>query len=136
MRTVTMSDETSAISDTANEQNQVQIRKSRRGHTKSKRGCFQCKRRRIKCQEVLPQCYNCIKAELRCEYPVVPARPPQRAESPRQPVSLQAAPGSFSMSDMRLFHHFLMVGWPHLPVGADRIWTTVIPAVAHHVSTP
>jgi hypothetical protein len=38
------------------------------------------------------------------------------------------------MADMRLFHHFLITAYPHLPVGADKIWVTVIPSFAHNVS--
>ncbi|CAO2658736.1 Nn.00g064590.m01.CDS01 [Neocucurbitaria sp. VM-36] len=38
----------------------------------------------------------------------------------------------FSMADMRLFHHFLITAYPHLPVGADKIWITVIPSFAHN----
>ncbi len=37
------------------------------------------------------------------------------------------------MADMRLFHHFLITAYPHLPVGADKIWITVIPSFAHNV---
>jgi hypothetical protein len=40
------------------------------------------------------------------------------------------------MADMRLFHHFLITAYPHLPVGADKIWITVIPSFAHNVSLP
>lgn len=39
------------------------------------------------------------------------------------------------MADMRLFHHFLITAYPHLPVGADSIWITVIPSFAHNVGT-
>lgn len=38
------------------------------------------------------------------------------------------------MADLRLFHHFLITAYPHLPVGADKIWITVIPSFAHNVS--
>ncbi|KAH9876083.1 hypothetical protein J1614_003962 [Plenodomus biglobosus] len=38
----------------------------------------------------------------------------------------------FSMADMRLFHHFLVTAYPHLPVGADKIWVSVIPSFAHN----
>jgi hypothetical protein len=41
-------------------------------------------------------------------------------------------PGTFTMADMRLFHHFLITAYPHLPVGADKIWITVIPSFAHN----
>lgn len=37
------------------------------------------------------------------------------------------------MADMRLFHHFLITAYPHLPVGADKVWITVIPSFAHNV---
>jgi hypothetical protein len=37
------------------------------------------------------------------------------------------------MADMRLFHHFLVTAYPHLPVGADKIWITTIPGFAHNV---
>jgi len=37
------------------------------------------------------------------------------------------------MADMRLFHHFLITAYPHLPVGADKIWITAIPGFAHNV---
>ena len=37
------------------------------------------------------------------------------------------------MADMRLFHHFLITAYPHLPAGGDKIWVTVIPSFAHNV---
>lgn len=39
------------------------------------------------------------------------------------------------LEDMRLFHHFLITAYPHLPVGADKIWITIIPSFAHNVSS-
>lgn len=47
-------------------------------------------------------------------------------------VNFRSMPGTFTMSDMRLFHHFLITAYPHLPVGADKIWITVIPSFAHN----
>lgn len=41
----------------------------RRYHTKSRNGCFNCKKRRIKCNEVHPECSNCGEKGLSCEYP-------------------------------------------------------------------
>ncbi|KAL1797495.1 hypothetical protein ACET3X_004101 [Alternaria dauci] len=52
---------------------------------------------------------------------------PQPQEVGKPPSTL----GVFSMADMRLFHHFLITAYPHLPVGADKIWTTTIPGFAH-----
>lgn len=31
------------------------------------------------------------------------------------------------------FHHFLVTAYPHLPVGADKLWINVIPSFAHNV---
>lgn len=41
---------------------------SRRRHRNSHLGCGICKKRRIKCDEHLPQCFNCIKGRLHCAY--------------------------------------------------------------------
>ncbi|KAF2467092.1 uncharacterized protein BDR25DRAFT_235870 [Lindgomyces ingoldianus] len=107
----------------------------RKGHTKSRRGCFNCKRRRIKCNEKHPECNHCIKAGLQCEYPANIIQTTQRAPSspsPQEMVNLRSMPGMFTLKDMRLFHHFLITAYPHLPVGADKIWITVIPSFAHN----
>ena len=53
-------------------QGQSKPRFERRGHTKSRRGCFACKRRRIKCAEDKPDCSQCRKTGLRCEWPTLP----------------------------------------------------------------
>ncbi|KAF2834002.1 hypothetical protein CC86DRAFT_339730 [Ophiobolus disseminans] len=107
----------------------------RKGHTKSRRGCFNCKRRRIKCNERHPECNHCVKAGLHCEYPANIIQATQRSTTsphPREVGNLRSTPGMFSMADMRLFHHFLITAYPHLPVGADKIWITVIPSFAHN----
>ncbi|KAF2742564.1 hypothetical protein M011DRAFT_462378 [Sporormia fimetaria CBS 119925] len=124
----------------------------RKGHTKSRRGCFNCKRRRIKCNEVHPECNHCVKGGLRCEYPaniIQSGLHLSNSPSPQEVVQLRSTPGTFvstiwagtrgatfnayqTMSDMRLFHHFLVTAYPHLPVGADKIWVTVIPSFAHN----
>lgn len=41
---------------------------SRRKHRNSHLGCGTCKKRRIKCDENLPQCINCVKGKLHCAY--------------------------------------------------------------------
>lgn len=136
----------------------------RKGHTKSRRGCFNCKRRKVKCCESHPTCAHCKKAGLLCEYPKLYVhRTLNRdgdgteicAESSasgdntntelamkyRQPEpqqifnsSMHGTPTSFSMLDMRLWHHFLKFSYPHLPVGADKIWVTSVPMIAFEVS--
>ncbi|EUC33642.1 hypothetical protein COCCADRAFT_95536 [Bipolaris zeicola 26-R-13] len=107
----------------------------RKGHTKSRRGCYSCKRRRIKCNERHPECSHCLKAGLQCEYPANIIQATQRSHAisgPREAGGFRSAPGVFSMGDMRLFHHFLITAYPHLPVGQDKIWVTVIPSFAHN----
>lgn len=48
---------------------QYRKRKSlRRKHRNSHLGCGTCKKRRIKCDENLPQCFNCVKGKLHCAY--------------------------------------------------------------------
>lgn len=37
------------------------------------------------------------------------------------------------MTDMRLFHHYMMEAYPHLPVGNNTTWLSQIPLIAHHV---
>lgn len=41
---------------------------SRRRHRNSHLGCGTCKKRRIKCDETLPSCINCLKGKLYCAY--------------------------------------------------------------------
>ncbi|KAL5412288.1 hypothetical protein PMIN03_004349 [Paraphaeosphaeria minitans] len=107
----------------------------RKGHTKSRRGCYNCKRRRIKCNERHPECNHCMKAGLRCEYSeniIQTTQQSQLSPNPQEMINLRSTPGVFTMADMRLFHHFLITAYPHLPVGADNIWITVIPSFAHN----
>ncbi|KAH8819844.1 hypothetical protein F5884DRAFT_27726 [Xylogone sp. PMI_703] len=111
--------------------------KTRKGHKKSRQGCFNCKRRKIKCQETLPSCGNCLKKTLECQYPLARRQlAVQESTSwPPSPFSItdpQAMSTIFTSTDMRLFHHFLLEAYPHLPVGNDSAWLTEIPMIAHH----
>ncbi|KAK7203846.1 hypothetical protein BZA70DRAFT_282221 [Myxozyma melibiosi] len=40
----------------------------RKSHRKSKTGCVTCRQRRVKCDEQLPVCANCIRHKVRCDY--------------------------------------------------------------------
>ncbi|KAF2099398.1 hypothetical protein NA57DRAFT_74899 [Rhizodiscina lignyota] len=40
----------------------------RRSHTKSKNGCQNCKSRRVKCDEMQPDCRNCVRSGRTCKY--------------------------------------------------------------------
>ncbi|KAK7531326.1 uncharacterized protein J3D65DRAFT_111053 [Phyllosticta citribraziliensis] len=63
---------------------------SRRTHRKSRTGCGNCKTRRIKCDETKPECVNCSKHDLRCDYvtgvlgQVIAAPAPSTAEPPKR----------------------------------------------------
>ncbi|KAF5012636.1 hypothetical protein FDECE_1328 [Fusarium decemcellulare] len=43
-------------------------KKHRRPHRKSRLGCQECKRRKIKCDESLPVCLNCVQRGAECSY--------------------------------------------------------------------
>jgi Fungal specific transcription factor domain len=45
------------------------------------------------------------------------------------PTSLSTSP-SFSMQDLRFFHHFLTAAVPYLPLGNEQVWTHAIPRYA------
>ncbi|KAF7511716.1 hypothetical protein GJ744_003879 [Endocarpon pusillum] len=116
---------------------------TRRSHKKSRGGCLNCKCRKIKCQETKPSCENCLIKELKCEYPSQastkiirrpssasrPSRAVVRQDEPKLPATL-SPPTSFNMDDMRCFHHFLTVAYPHLPLGNDSVWVQDIPIFA------
>lgn len=113
----------------------------RKGHTKSRRGCFNCKRRKVKCPETLPECANCVRFGLPCEYPDARPRALQLAPSSSPPGSwlssvpppsapLRSSPTLFTPDDMRFFHHFLVTAYPPLPILDDGVWRNV--AVLSH----
>lgn len=97
------------------------------------------------CQETKPSCDNCLSKELQCAYPsqtdqrIIRRTCIAKAEAavvprsePKLPPSL-SEPTSFSMDDMRCFHHFLTVAYPHLPLGNDSVWVQEIPLFAQQV---
>ncbi|KAH6716696.1 hypothetical protein BKA61DRAFT_572772 [Leptodontidium sp. MPI-SDFR-AT-0119] len=109
----------------------------RKGHKKSRGGCYNCKRRKIKCQENQPACLNCTRKSLDCKYPAPKTLAALRGSaqyspSPITSVNLQVTPTVFTLTDMRLFHHYLLDAYPHLPVGNDTAWLSQVPLVAHH----
>ncbi|OAQ58702.1 C6 transcription factor [Pochonia chlamydosporia 170] len=89
----------------------------RRGHFKSRLGCFNCKRRRIKCNEIRPECSACRRLALECSYPVQNA------------ASTDAAPTSalsiLTIEDLALFHRFLTAGIPAIPLKCEHLWWEV-----------
>ena len=109
---------------------------TRRAHTKSRSGCYSCKTRKIKCGEEKGTCRNCFSKDIDCEYPSLGAqREEMRSIQPPRllPQSvLPTRPDALTFTDLRLFHHFLTVAYPHLPAGNDSVWTREIPKIAEH----
>ncbi|KAI9048158.1 hypothetical protein LZ554_007953 [Drepanopeziza brunnea f. sp. 'monogermtubi'] len=69
----------------------------RRTHTKSKLGCQRCKKRKIKCDEIHPQCRNCVRHGVSCdfEYPCSPSSSPSGpSPAPLRSASDASTPGS------------------------------------------
>ena len=129
---------------------------TRRSHKKSRAGCYTCKGRKIKCGEQKPKCTNCLTKGLDCIYPAVndllsttPSSAKQRSHkhdaagkdgasgtatslSKKAFSSPTGGPSSstFSILDMKFFHHFLTSAYPHLPLGNDHVWVNEIPQFA------
>lgn len=105
---------------------------TRRSHKKSRGGCFNCKSRKIKCGEQKPACGSCLMKGTTCLYPTEPvARKSNLPLIKRNPSSAPSFPeATFSMLDMRFFHHFLTIAYPHLPLDNDHVWVNDIPQFA------
>ncbi|KIV79582.1 hypothetical protein PV11_07133 [Exophiala sideris] len=105
---------------------------TRRSHKKSRGGCISCKGRKIKCNEQKPVCQSCSVKGLNCVYPTEQAM--RKSSLPllrRNPATSPAFPQTtFSILDMRFFHHFLTIAYPHLPVDNDQVWVHDIPQFA------
>ncbi|KAE8151633.1 hypothetical protein BDV25DRAFT_128612 [Aspergillus avenaceus] len=124
---------------------QIKPPRIKRPHTKSRNGCLNCKARRVKCQETRPHpCTNCVSRKMLCLYPARQKilqggsgasrndshRGPQPPATPLRSQS-EITPHAFSGDDLRFFHHFLTIAYPHLPFGSEILWKTFIPASAH-----
>ncbi|KAL2223148.1 hypothetical protein M432DRAFT_587108 [Thermoascus aurantiacus ATCC 26904] len=135
---------------------QPDVYHSKKPHKMSRGGCFNCKARRVKCQETRPACTNCKNKDMICIYPSKAEQrlvrrhqllPEQRQRfslngaggydydyncAPKEAMQRTLTPTLFTASDLRFFHHFLLVAYPHLPFGSDLAWVTVVPEYAHH----
>ncbi|KAF8243446.1 hypothetical protein K440DRAFT_589586 [Wilcoxina mikolae CBS 423.85] len=65
----------------------------RRSHKKSRAGCLKCKKRRIKCDETHPNCGNCVKHAIVCDFSLPPE---ERAELELQQQQQQQQQSSSS----------------------------------------
>ncbi|KAJ5224810.1 uncharacterized protein N7469_008313 [Penicillium citrinum] len=71
--------------------------RSRKSHTKSRLGCGNCKKRRIKCDEDRPQCMQCIRHSVKCNYSQASSSSsPARARTTPEvaPVNLSVEPAT------------------------------------------
>jgi hypothetical protein len=99
----------------------------------------------VQCQETRPSCENCTIKELECKYPTKADQHVQRrtndascaiaVAAPSVPQPLVAASDAlqFSLTDLKFFHHFLVVAHPHLPLGNEEVWVQKIPLFAQEV---
>ena len=108
-----------------------------KGHTKSRKGCLNCKRRRVKCPETQPECESCVRLGLRCQWPK-PKIVAVEQDSMMASVTSGPSPGltitplSFTMDDLRFFHHFLLTAYPSLPIDGEAVWREVA-CLSHNV---
>lgn len=109
------------------------------------------------CQESRPfPCANCIGRNMVCEYPsnekahdrsqrqdnasslvsgaITSTPEPESLSSSIELSSLSSGfPVTFTVDDMRFFHHFLVFAHPHLPFGSEESWKTLLPVHAQEV---
>lgn len=99
---------------------------SRRGHFKSRLGCFSCKRRRVKCDELRPECSPCRRLGLSCMYPTTPS-------SSGSQTTIRPNPSVLNLVDLRFYHQFLTAGFPTLPLRGEKVWAQCA-AMSYNVS--
>lgn len=107
----------------------------RKGHTKSRAGCLKCKSRKVKCDELTPRCGSCQRLRLVCEFPSPNPSGIETTPKPNEDVgalatttlakTLETKPGTFSMTDLRFFQHFLVSAHPPFPIGGRLVWLGV-----------
>ncbi|KAH0844780.1 hypothetical protein AYO21_11131 [Fonsecaea monophora] len=112
----------------------------RQAHKKSRAGCYTCKTRHVKCGEEKPRCGNCVSKGKDCQYPASIKRRIKKQDKARgiERVSLEPTTeismvsASFTLHDLRLFHHFLCFAYPPLPLTKKSVWTQDIPQLSLH----
>ncbi|KAF5012824.1 hypothetical protein FDECE_1113 [Fusarium decemcellulare] len=126
----------------------------RKSHKKSRLGCQTCKRRKIKCDETKPECGNCIRFGVCCDFSPIPSQPiraattgsgPGRRGRPRsdwaswaEQIRLSADNASSSgsenslsnlnVADLELFHHYITTTANTLHSGEQSgLWCVGVP---------
>lgn len=90
---------------------------SKRTHIKTRTGCLTCRRRRIRCDESLPQCGNCQRYGVVCDYAQVePVTEPEGSSNQVQvyPQAAQQA-SSQASSDINVIEYDSLLTLPQLP---------------------
>ncbi len=97
------------------------------------------------CQETRPCCENCTLKELECKYPTKADQHLRRRTDEASSAMVFATPSvsqpslttseafNFTLTDLKFFHHFLVVAHPHLPLGNEKVWVQKIPVFAQEV---
>ncbi|KAH9209566.1 hypothetical protein DL95DRAFT_371997 [Leptodontidium sp. 2 PMI_412] len=102
---------------------------TRRPHRKTKTGCLVCKRRKIKCDESRPECSNCIKHSLSCEF--APPKTSILSSSGYRDKLAANGPNDLNLVDLELFHHFCTstAFTINLDPTMCRLWSNTIPVL-------
>ncbi|KAL1625937.1 hypothetical protein SLS56_007083 [Neofusicoccum ribis] len=82
--------------------------RSRRTHRKSRSGCSNCKQRKIKCDEAKPQCWQCTKHSILCNFAVKASSTPSSSASPRAVTAANStthSPGTPPATPAHCFSH-------------------------------
>ncbi|KAK4614338.1 Zn(2)-C6 fungal-type transcription factor afumD [Fulvia fulva] len=81
--------------------------RERKSHIKSRLGCSQCKARRVKCDEIRPQCGNCRRRQESCSYknpnPLSTASPDA---SGSEQINDHQASAQLHLKQLALMHHY------------------------------
>ncbi|KAL7936777.1 hypothetical protein V8C35DRAFT_296438 [Trichoderma chlorosporum] len=96
-------------------------KRNRRSNPKVKTGCVNCKKRRIKCDEIRPECSQCVRSKKKCSGYPAPSRGARTAIDVRiapKPLvaasaglqNLQPAPGSIANASTSTTASLLLTG--------------------------
>ncbi|CAH0037103.1 unnamed protein product [Clonostachys rhizophaga] len=94
----------------------------RKWHVKSRNGCDTCKMRKIKCDELHPECWNCIKKGLRCNFK------PLRPMAVKEPPDIELE----HLEHLELLHHFTISTASTLANESEirDLWRVWVPQIA------
>ncbi|TDZ16354.1 Sterol uptake control protein 2 [Colletotrichum orbiculare MAFF 240422] len=108
-------------------------------HRKSRAGCNTCKSRKVKCDEVQPQCTRCARLQIRCQY-TTHQKPALLTEYDglqdcvlkREPSPRAFAPVGVDLVQLELLHTWgaftwATMPWPH---ALRDFWRVTVPGLA------